>query len=160
MGFANWGKSNTLRNLFDRHTFFSTKSPIYLPQTDKLFTVINMSNDDIGIQKYSDNFQAVSQLHNRRNHNYVITLCPVLDNGRKDCRPFFPIITTGYSIHVITLGNKWHGDGNIDRQLANQIAGLIGTNNQLYCEEVIDKSATIFNQRTQRIRKYILANAN
>lgn len=159
VGFANWGKTYTLRGLFDRHTFFSTKSPIKLHGTDIRFTVINMSNDDVGIDKYDNNFFRVRAIHSKDNHNFLITLCPVLDEGKKDCREFFKKCVGKYSIHLITLGYDWSGSRSINRKLSNQIAAITNTTQQFYCPDIINQQVTAFNQRTNKIKNYIIYNA-
>lgn len=158
MGFANWGKTYTLRGLFDKRSFYHTRSPIKLPGTDIRFTVINMSNDDLGIDKYIDNFLRARNIHIQVDHNFVITLCPVLDGGRKDCREFFNRLAGKYLIHLITLGNDWSGTRNIDRHLSNQIATIANSNHQFYCPEIINQRVTFFNQRTEKIKNYIITN--
>ncbi len=128
--------------------------------TTKKFTIINMSNDDVFIDEYIKTFKEVDRIHKWRNHNYVVTLCPVLTEGDRDCRKFLELVRGDFAIHVVTLGNNWKGNDSIDQSLANEICKSLRTKNQLYCREVINKQSALFNQRAEKIRQYLIKNSN
>ena len=114
LGHSDWGKTHTLMEIFGQKVFFSNKNPIKF--SNFWYTVINPSNDDVGIERYMDYFKKVEAKHYGKNHNFVITLCPVLDFGHKDCTEFLNHVRSQYSSFVITLRNDWGEIGYIEQQ--------------------------------------------
>jgi GTP1/Obg family GTP-binding protein len=158
VGYTNWGKSNTLYELFNKKLFLPLLSPI---TSDKLadlrFTVINASNEDRTTKAYLERLKAVIKKHKATNTTFVITISLIFNDGSHDVKEVFRFLNSleGFHIDYLILENGWYkGDVLLieDLKLMKDHVSLADIH---HFSGPINESKGAFSKRTKQIAETI-----
>ncbi|HLK30104.1 MAG TPA: hypothetical protein VKT28_16100 [Puia sp.] len=158
IGYTDWGKSNTLYELFNRRQFFPLKSPISCKTFDtKKFTVINASNEDRLTKEYLKRLKEVLKKHINVDTTFVITISLIFDNGSHDVKTVFEYLNslTDFDITYIVLENGWHKNASLKADDIAQMENEIDDSIIKYFDTPINQSKTKFKERTDKIIELI-----
>ncbi len=158
VGYTNWGKSNTLYDLFDRKQFFPLKSPI---STDyfkgKKFTVVNASNEDRPTEKYLDRLQSILKKHEHEDTIFVITISVIFNAGTHAVNDVFNYLNSleSYELHYLILVSGWYKNSTLKLEDTMRMEDNIKKGAIKYLPEIINQSKQNFSGRTKKIASYV-----
>lgn len=159
VGYTNWGKSNTLYEIFERGNFWPLKSPIQSSSfPGKKFTVINASNEDRPTTDYLERLESVLKHHHDNNITFVITVSLIFEEGHS--RSVIPVIDylnqlKDYNVHYIVLNSAWFKNSVLEKVDISSLESNVENGTIEIMEESINESSRNFTIRTNRIIEII-----
>lgn len=158
VGYTDWGKSNTLYQLFDRWNFQPLKLPITPPKfKENKFTVINASNEDLSTARYLERLQEVLELQAGRVTVFVITISLIFNNPTHNANDVFDFLNTlpGFDNTYLVLDHGWKADTVLKESDLKEMKRAVRKGAVLHFEEIINESEGAFIKRTTRIAEAI-----
>lgn len=154
VGYTNWGKSNTLYELFERRQFFPLKAAISCKRFGiNKFTVINASNEDSPTDRYLKRLKDVLLQKELIDTTFVITISLIFDNGKHDAIPVFNFLNaqTHLDICYIVLERGWQVDSILRDNDREQMKKSVTHGDIVILNNKIDKTSAKFTKRTIEI---------
>jgi hypothetical protein len=158
VGYTNWGKSNTLYELFGKRQFFPLKSPIRTKRFDHLkFTVINASNEDRITREYLDRLKTVLKTHWDDDPIFFITVSLIFDNGKHDIKPVFDYLNTlsDFEVNYIVLDNGWFTKNSLSSKDISLMNDYVDSETIHHFPVAINESKAAFSERTIQVAEKI-----
>ncbi|MCD2425505.1 hypothetical protein LQ567_22160 [Niabella pedocola] len=161
VGYTNWGKSNTLYDLFGRRQFFPLKTPISYDRVfgDKKFSVVNASNEDRPTHDYLERLKNVLEIQRNANAYFVITISLIFNDGSHDVKPVFEYLNSlaDYDITYLVLKNGWEPGASLKEDDLTRMRE-VATGRIVDLDTVINKSNANFRERADKIVSIINEN--
>jgi hypothetical protein len=158
VGYTDWGKSNTLYELFGRRQFYPEKSPItsdYFEQ--KKFTVVNASNEQRSTRKYLDRLEDILKKQEKADTIFIITISLIFNDSSRDVKEVFRFLNSleGFKVFYLILKNGWNPNSSLKAYDIARMENKVRRSKLVFFNAVINQSADSFSVRTQKIAEFI-----
>ncbi len=158
VGYTDWGKSNTLYEIFERRHFFPLKSPILCKACGlKSFIVINASNEDRSTEDYLNRLKEVLEKHSNNDTSFMITVSLIFNNRSHDVNAVFEYLNSlnDFAITYLVLENGWYDKSTLHADDLALMDKKIKHGDIKYFSTMINKSVKKFSERSAEIIKVI-----
>jgi|GEM_PF-3405438 len=159
VGESDWGKSNTLYELFKRKQFMPLKKPITVEGMPYKFIVINASNEDRPLGEFLERLEKVLNEHEQEKEViYVITVSLTFTENNHYVIPvldFLNALSNEFDIHYIILNRGWRNGALSDNSI-NRLKQIVNDDDKIHeFHQEINMLKTAFAERTKEISKTI-----
>jgi hypothetical protein len=158
VGYTDWGKSNTLYELFGRRQFYPLKLPITSDYFDqKRFTVVNASNEQRSTRKYLERLEGILKKQEKTDAIFVITISLIFNGSARDVKEVFRFLNSlsGFRVFYLILENGWNPGSSLKAYDIARMENKIRRSKLEFFNAVIDQSGENFSARTREIAEFI-----